>query len=196
MKLFGWVSVYTAHPDPRTAACNMIALVVAWNQPFYPFYIAWLVGGDAWSACWTFLSTPFFVAVPWVSRRSAIAGRALLPLTGIVNGIVSAKAFGTASGVELFLLPCVLIAVLAFRPREWRICAAVVALAAASLCLHSHYGTPFGRFSAADYGRLFHLNAWSVATLTLFVLWRLGMAIRTGARASSSPNSRPSPQMR
>jgi hypothetical protein len=196
MRAWDRISAYAAHSDPRAAACNMIALVVAWNQPLYPFYIAWLVGGDPWSACWTFLSTPFFVAVPFVSRRSCTAGRAMLPVVGIANGIVSAKAFGTSSGVELFLLPCVFIAALAFRPSEWRISVAVILLALASLGLHDAYGTSFGRFSDADYGRFFHLNAWSVATLTAFVLWRLGSAIRSEARSRTSPNSRPSPQTR
>ena len=193
MRFLGRIGSYAANPDPRAAACNMVALVVAWNQPLYPFYVLWLVGGDAWAACWTFLSTPFFVAVPLLARRDPLAGRVLLPLTGIANTMLSAKAFGVASGVELFLLPCALIAMLAFRLNEWRFSLGLVAFAAAAALLHGQYGAPLGRFSPADYGRFFHLNAWSVATLCAFVAWRLGAAIRSGARRSSSPNNRPSP---
>jgi hypothetical protein len=185
MNLLGRVGTYAAHPDPRTAACNMIALVVAWNQPLYPFYIYWLVGGDAWSASWTFLSTPFFLSVPWVSRHSGVAGRAMLPLVGVANGMVSAKAFGVASGVELFLIACAMIAVLAFRRREWRIASGLLAVMAASLALHGYYGAPLGAFSASNYKSFYHLNAWSVACLCLFVAWRLGAAIRSEARSAS-----------
>ncbi len=194
--MLGRIAAYAANADPRAAACNMIALVVAWNQPLYPLYVAWLVGGDAWSTCWTFLSTPFFVAVPFVARRNTIAGRMLLPVTGIANTVLSAKAFGTASGVELFLLPCILITLLAFRLREWSACTAVLLFAAFAACLHSYYGAPLGRFSAAEQGRFFHLNAWSVAILCGFVLWRLGAAIRSAAPAPSPPNSPPSPHRR
>ena len=70
------VGAYAAHEDARTAACSTIALVVAWNQPIYPFYVHWIVGGDAWSACWTFLSTPFFVGCRgWRSAIRAQAAR-------------------------------------------------------------------------------------------------------------------------
>jgi hypothetical protein len=194
MSVLGRIGAYAANLDPRAAACNMIALVVAWNQPLYPLYVLWLVGGDAWAACWTFLSTPFFVAVPWLARRNALAGRLLLPLTGIANGMLSAKAFGVASGVELFLLPCLLIAILALRPAEWRWAAGLILLSGAVLSLHAHYGAPLGHFSATDYPRFFHLNAWSVATLCVFILWRLGDAIRSEGRTSSLPSTPPSPR--
>lgn len=196
VNLFGRIAGYAANPDPQTAACNMIALVVAWNQPLYPAYVAWLVGGDAGSVCWTFLSTPFFLAVPLVARRSATAGRILLPVTGITNTVLSAKAFGTASGVELFLLPCILIALLAFRLREWRACVIVLGCVTIAACLHPYYGAPLGHFSDGDYGRFAHLNAWSVAILCGFVLWRLGSAIRSVPRPPSPPNSRWSPRRR
>ena len=185
MSLLARLKAYVAHTDERVAHCNLIALVVVSNQPFYPLYVAWLVGGDWPSACWTFLSTPFFAAVPYVARRNAVAGRAMLPIVGLANMALSAKAFGTASGVELFVVPCALIAVLAFRRPEWRIVAGLVALAAASLLLHAVYGEPFGRFSPAQDAAFFSLNAWSVATLTVFALWKFGWAIRAEARARS-----------
>jgi hypothetical protein len=69
-------------------------------------------------AYWTFLPTPFFACVPVVARRNAVAVRNLLPLIGIANGILSTKAPGVASGVELFLIPCRLIACLAFGAKS------------------------------------------------------------------------------
>ena len=121
---------YPGNPDERIAACNMIAMVVAWSQPTYPLYLHWFVGGDAWVACITFLSTPVFLAVPFVSRRHPLAGRALLPVAGIGNSVLSHWAFGAASGVDWFLLPCAIIPVLAFRRSEWRVAVTLVALAA------------------------------------------------------------------
>lgn len=167
---------YAAHPDPRAASCNTIALAVASNQPVYPLYLLWIVGGDWWIAAWTFLSTPFFLAVPAVARRRSAVGRALLPLAGIGNGIVSAKAFGVASGVELFLIPCSLIALLAFRRAEWRPMLAVLAAAAGALLLHDRYGAPLGRFDPGQYAAFVRLNAYSVAGLSLVIAWSLGRA--------------------
>jgi hypothetical protein len=173
---------YAAHPDPLAAACNRIALLVASNQPFYPLYLWWIVGGDWKVSCWTFLSTPFFAAVPAIARRNPLAGRAMLPLTGIANGILSTKAFGEASGVELFLIPCGLIVCLAFRRSElWVATVLLVATIGAGL-LHGHYGVPLGRFEASEYAHFLRLNAMSVIALSAMIIWSLSRA-----RASSGP---------
>ena len=60
--------------------------------------IHWLVGNDHGASYVTFFSTPFFLAVPAVTRLSSLAGRAMLPLVGIVNTLASAQALGAASG--------------------------------------------------------------------------------------------------
>jgi hypothetical protein len=173
---------YAVHPDPMAAACNRIALLVASNQPFYPLYLWWIVGGDWRVSCWTFLSTPFFAAVPAMARRNPPAGRAMLPLTGIANGILSTKAFGEASGVELFLIPCGLIACLAFRRSElWVAAVLLVAMIGAGL-LHGHYGAPLGRFETSEYGHFLRLNATSVAVLSVVIVWSFSRA-----RAASAP---------
>jgi hypothetical protein len=184
MSWLGGLRAYPDHADPRVAACNMIALVVAWNQPLYPFYVYWFVGGDAWVACWTFLSTPLFIAVPAVARRYSVAGRILLSGAGVANTVLSIKAFGVASGVEWFLLPCAMIVLLAFRWREWSVLLPFAGLTLAFLAaLHGHYGSPLGGFSADDYRRFFRLNLWSVATLCVFVGWSLGRALWREARS-------------
>ncbi len=144
MNLVRRLGDYAAHPDPLTAACNRIALLVATNQPFYPLYPWWIVGGDWRVACWTFLSTPFFACVPVVARRNAVAGRVLLPLAGVANGILSTKAFGEPSGVELFFIPCGLIACLAFRREERRVAAVLLGLTMGAGLLHGHYGVRSG----------------------------------------------------
>jgi hypothetical protein len=161
---------YTMHPDPLVAAGNLIAVVVAWNQPFYPLYLYFLVGKDIGVSFFTFLSTPFFIAVPAVARRHSLAGRALLPLTGMANTVMCAKLFGEASGVELFLAPCIMIAAMLFRRSERLVMLALVASGLlAYVGLHGRYGAPYHLYSGEQYARLFSLNALSVGTLTAFV---------------------------
>lgn len=152
------------------ASCNLIALVVASNQPFYPLYVYWAVSDQIWPTFFTFLSTPFFLAVPAVARHSTLAGRALLPIAGIANTVLSAKVFGQASGVEIFLIPCALIAATFFRPSERLVAFIVIGLAiVAYLGLDGAYGSPVHIYSASEYGAFFRLNAMSAGTLTVFV---------------------------
>jgi hypothetical protein len=159
-----------AHDDPLVAAGNLIALVVAWNQPFYPLYIFWLVSEDIWPSFLTFLSTPFFLTVPAVARRNALAGRALLPLAGIANTALSVKLFGEASGVELFLAPCVMIAAMLFRQSERLVMLGLVGLAfLIFIGLHGHYGPPLHLYTADEYARFLSLNSLSVGTLMAFI---------------------------
>ena len=161
---------YMAHPDPLIAAGNLIAIVVASNQPFYPLYLYFLVGPDIGVSFFTFLSTPFFIAVPAVARRNAIAGRALLPLAGIGNAVMCAKLFGEASGVELFLAPCLVIAAMLFRRSERLVMFGLVGLGLlAYLGLHGRYGAPCHLFSGEEYDRMRNLNFASVLTLSAFV---------------------------
>lgn len=158
---------YAAHPDPLAAAANFIALLVASNQPFYPLYLWWLVSERIEPAFYTFLSTPFFLAVPALARRSALAGRALLPLVGIGNTVLCAKLFGVQSAVEIFLIPCAVLALLLFRPKERLAGFAIAGLAfLCFLFLHGRYGAPAVSYSAAEYEALMRLNAVSAAALT------------------------------
>jgi hypothetical protein len=170
MSLLRAIRDYTAHPDPLVAAGNLIAVVVAWNQPFYPLYLYFLVGENVGVSFFTFLSTPFFAAVPAVARHHSLAGRALLPLTGIANTVMCTKLFGEASGVELFLAPSVMAAAMLFRRSERLLMLATVGLGLlAYLGLHGRYGAPYHLFSVAEYDRFFSLNAVSVGTLVAFI---------------------------
>lgn len=169
-RLTAMARAYAHHPDPRVAAANMISLLVASNQPFYPLYLFWLVSADITAAWFTFLSTPFFLAVPVVARWNSVAGRALLPLTGVGNTVLSAWLFGTDSAVEIFLVPCGVIALLLFRPQERVIALALGGLAfGAFLLLHDAYGQPLAIYSAKEYAALARLNLVSASMLTAFV---------------------------
>jgi hypothetical protein len=161
------IAAYSHSADPLAAASNFIALCVVGNQPFYPLYVWWAVGDDGWTSFLTFLSTPFFLAIPWIARRSSLAGRAMLPIVGIANTVLSAKAFGAASGVELFLCPCAMIAGMALRAHERKLMLGIVGLAILAFAfVQNRLGAPLHVFSAEEYARFFSLNAWSVAGLT------------------------------
>lgn len=176
-----WASVrrYAAHDDPLTATANLIALVVAWNQPFYPLYVYWGVSETWQPALWSFLSTPFFAAVPLVSRWNATAGRAMLPVVGIANTMLCTAVFGSASGTEIFLIPCALIPCLLFRRGEWAIRLLLTALPfAIFLAFHRHYGAPVHLYSGSEYAAFLSLNAISAGTLTVFTGYLATSAIR------------------
>lgn len=169
-KIWRRVIAYAAHDDPLVRACNLIALVVASNQPFYPLYVYWTVSEYISPTFFTFLSTPLFLVVPALSRRSSIAGRALLPFAGVANTVVSAKAFGQASGVEIFLIPCALIAAAFFRPSERLIAFSLIGLAIfVYLGLDGAYGAPVHLYTASQYTAFLRLNAMSAGMLTVFI---------------------------
>lgn len=170
MSLWSGIRSYIADDDPLVAAANQIALVVGWNQPFYPLYLYWLAGEAIGPSFLTVLSTPFFLAVPAVARRYPLAGRALLPLTGIVNTVLCTKLLGVASGAELFLVPCMMVAALLFRRSERYVMLTLVVLSLlAYLGLHGRYGAPLHLYSPDEYASFVRLNAVSVGTLTAFV---------------------------
>jgi hypothetical protein len=177
--IWRWVGAYSANPDPRVASCNTIALLVASNQPFYPLYVYFSVSRHIAPTLLTFLSTPLFLAVPAISRRSPVFGRALLPLTGLANVVVSAKAFGAASGVAMFIVPCALIAAAFFRPSERIFAFALLALALAIfLGIDSPVLGPLHSYSETEYAAFVRLNALSASALvTLLGLMLSGLVM-------------------
>ena len=84
--------------------------------------------------------------------------------------MLSAKVFGVASGVEIFLLPCVLLGFVLFRPGE-RIIAIAIAIVGmlAFTVLHGRYGDPVHLYSLGEYAGFLTMNALSAGTLTVFI---------------------------
>ena len=161
---------YTDNPDSLAKVAGTIALVVASNQPFYPLYLHAIVGKQAWPAWLTLLTTPLFLAVPAVARRNALAGRALLPIVGTANTVFCVKLIGLATAVELFLLPCILLAAILFRTSE-RLAMVPVLLVpfAAYFLLDGRLGAPLQAFEAGSYSSIVALHAVSVASLTALI---------------------------
>jgi hypothetical protein len=168
------ISAYIDSPDPLTRASNLIAMIVVGNQPFYPLYVWLLVGPNFWPTMVTFLSTPFFAMVPFLSRRDTLASRALLPATGFANSFVCMWAFGESSGVGWFLAPCALIAMLSFRENEWRVAAALILVPLGAFALlHGDLPPPLVTYTFEETQSLTRLHLISVACLTLFAGYAL-----------------------
>jgi hypothetical protein len=164
---------YADNGDPLSRASNRLALILAANQPFYPLYVWWVMGACDPALVLTCLSTPFFLAAPAITKRFPSAGRLYFPAVGAVNTFFCASIFGAASGVELFLAPCIAIAALSCRATERTTFGAfVAALLGALLLLHDSFRSA----GQERYQALLSLNACSAATLTLIAVWMLSAA--------------------
>ncbi|MGC2781492.1 MAG: hypothetical protein WA418_38230 [Bradyrhizobium sp.] len=173
-KMFGrWMAAaqaYASADDPPSDIAAKTALVIVFNQPFYPLYLHAIAGSAAWPAWLTLLTTPFFAAVPALARRNSFAGRALMVLTGTANTVFCVKLFGASSGVELFLLPCALLAALLFRPDERMRSLPLLALPFMSyLLIDSRLGDPVMKVADSDCASLVAINATSVGALTALI---------------------------
>jgi hypothetical protein len=158
---------YATHGDPRTAVANTVALLVASNQPFYPLYLYWAVSPTVWPAFVTFLSTPLFLAVPALARRNALTGRMALMVAGIGNTVLCRFVFGAASGVDAFLMPCIVLAIMLFRRSE-----RLIGFAFATLCYGIYLipdawlGAPAYPYRPDELAAFQRLNFLSAAGLT------------------------------
>ena len=156
--------------DPRIADTNLIAMVLAWNTPFYPLYVLASAGAAMQPGAW--LTLPVFLvflAVPAVTRRYPLAGRVLLVAAGIANTLYCTWLLGEAAGTWLFLLPCAALAPLLFRRTERGPLVIFLALpVAAGLALTGSYSiSPFVCMGASCVSLLW-LNSISVIILMVF----------------------------
>ena len=167
----------TRHEDPLSEAANKVALLLAGNTPFYPLYLWFILGRAGWP--WlllTALSTPFFAATIWLARRHGLGARAWLCACASLNTAWVAWLLGPPAGVALFFLPCLVLAVLVLRAREF---AARAPLTALPFLLY--FGLPWlppspAGITHAAYASLFRLNAFSVALLSVVLPYLLGAA--------------------
>lgn len=177
-----WIAAYLANADPLAGIANFGAFLVWSNQPFYPIYVAWIVGRDAWPSLLTWLSTPFFYGVAIVGRAHPLASRVLFVLAGVANTLLSLKAFGVPSAVGWFLIPCLIIAATFFRAGEWKVAVTLFLATMLSALLINRLGAPLHTYTSAQYTSLSHLNVWSASVLSIYLLVS-AVRVRWQARA-------------
>jgi hypothetical protein len=103
-------------------------------------------------------------------RELTMARWGILPTIGTANGILAVKLIGVDTGVELFLLPCVLLGAILFRSGERPIMLAVTAFPfAAYLFLDGIVGAPLAEYSAGEYRSIISMHAFSVASLLALI---------------------------
>lgn len=181
----GWWRRLVAHDDPLMRAANVVALMLASNQPIYPLYL-WLAVGGAWWHGWiVVVSVPFFAAVPLVGRRRPLLGRLLLVAASIANVVASSLALGSQAGLSVLLLPCAGLGAMLFRAGErWAMLGIVGAAMLAWLALADRPGS---LFDAAQYATITRLNALSALALFGFLGVVAGAQGATGAAAPHQP---------
>jgi len=167
------ISADTRTLDPLTGATVTVAGVLVLNKPFYPLYVWYLVGSGVQTSLASLIATPFFLAIPFVARRSSLAARVALPLIGTLDTVFETKVFGTASGTELFFAACILLVALSFRPGEawWQRFAAIFVFVA-FVFSRNWIGMQIHNWSSSDLSILLNLNAFAVASLTTFISLR------------------------
>jgi len=169
--VFAAVRRYAAADDPRVAVANLVALVLAWNTPFYPLYLLGAAGPRMRDAAWlTLCSFPIFLAVPAITRWHGVWGRVLLVVAGTGNTLFCTWLLGEASGTPLFFLPCITLAALLFRRAESGALFPLLALPiVAGMVLNGRY--PFSPFACTGpaCSAIVWLNAVSVAILLAFL---------------------------
>lgn len=171
MSVIAALRAYGAHPDPPTHAVNMIALLVGSNGPFYPAYV-WLLEPAAGPASLaTIAASPFFLLIPWLSRRRAIAAHAALPAIGIANTIWTCAVMGPGTGVAAFIFPCLLLALLCWRTRTVMLGVLAAGLAAQQILLHWPW-SPLSGLGMDRQVALQALNAMSAATVAAVIVFQ------------------------
>ena len=169
-----WLRAYTASDNPRVSACNTIAMVIAWNQPYYPLYLLWIVGRDAWVGVPDAFSGILFFAVPAIARRSGMLGRVAMVILSVANVVFCSMMLGEAAGVQLLFLPCGMLAAILFTWRERFVMLAMTALPLVVwLMTRGRLDIPLVRFPPEAYASLFTLNAVSAGSLMVFFGWLL-----------------------
>ncbi len=167
------------------AAANVVAIVLAWNTPFWPLYLRGAAGPRIWPGAWlTLCALPMFLCIPAVTHRFPAGGRALLAIIATVNTLFCTWLLGESSGTQLFLLPCVTLAALLFRRGErMPLFGFLILPIAAGMGLDGRYpASPFA-CAGAECSGIVWLTAVSVAVLTAF----LGVLMTGLASGRSGP---------
>lgn len=165
--VFAWMRVFAYHRDPLVEASNWVALLIGTHLPFWPLYVWWSAGEQAFpTALLTMAMTPMFLVIPLISRRAGLLGRIATLLMGIANTVFTIWILGANSGTALFFAPCTALAALSFRRSERWLMLLFTALPLAVFFVLNHAPlVPLHRYDAAAAEGLFVLNLISVSVL-------------------------------
>ena len=177
MSLRAAIRAYGSHPDPATATANFVALVLGSNGPVYPLYVIAVAGWARGHAAFlTMGAMPLFLAVPALARWRPETARAALWLVGTVNTLWCMKLLGPATGVGLFLLPCIALAAL-LGGRMLTLAGAGVPILLLQIPAVA-FGRPILAFTRVEDARLAALNGFSAACLLGLIALRLAGVLR------------------
>jgi hypothetical protein len=167
---------FAAHPDPLAEASNWVALLIGTHLPFWPLYVWWCAGTQAFpSALLTMSFAPVFLTVPLLSRRSSLLGRLAMLVTGLANAVFTVWILGAASGTALFLAPCGALAAISFRRHErWIMLIFTLLPIAVWYVLQTCPPTPLHHYDLPALRQLFVLNAISIGVLMMVFGWLQG----------------------
>jgi hypothetical protein len=167
---------FAAHPDPLAEASNWAALLIGTHLPFWPLYVWWCAGSQAFpTALLTLTFAPVFLAVPLLSRRSSVLGRMAMLAVGLANAVFTVWVLGAESGTALFLAPCGALAALSFRRHErWLMLIFTALPIVIWYVLQDHAPVPLHHYDPPSLHQLFILNAISIGVLFMAFGWLLG----------------------
>ncbi|TBW40394.1 hypothetical protein EYW49_04205 [Siculibacillus lacustris] len=156
--------------DPLTAATAGVAWLILVDKPLYPLSVWWWVGDGVLASAATLITAPLWAALAWGAGRAPRLVRIALPLLGLLDTVIATRLFGAAAGTELFLVPCLLLAVLAIPADEpWTSRILVATLFLAFVAGHGRFGPPLQDWSGDAVARLAELNAFAVASLSAYL---------------------------
>ena len=186
-----WTRAFVHHRDPLVEASNWVAILIGTHLPFWPLYVRWSAGPQAFpTALWTAALTPLFLVIPLLSRRSGLAARVVTPLAGIANTIFTVWVLGPGSGTALFFGPCAALAAFTFRRGErW------LMLVLTALPLIAYFGlqhsppVPLHHYDAEATKSLFVLNVTSVSVIVAAFGWLMGDVYRRMERGGAGVGS-------
>ncbi len=172
--------------DGRTRATVTVAWILFINKPIYPLYVWYLVDHAAAVSLASVIAAPFFLAIPFLARRSPFLARLALPLVGTLDTFFETRLFGTASGTELFFAACIMLVALNFHTHEkkWQ-CGMAIFVFAVFLLSRNWAGVPLHAWSSNELAALLNLNALAVASLMAFLALRYAGV----ERLSASPDT-------
>lgn len=168
-----WIRAFARHRDPLVEASNWVAILIGTHLPFWPLYVRWSAGAQAFpSAYLTMALAPVFLVIPLVARRSGFLGRVATPVAGIANTVFTVWILGANSGTALFLAPCTALAAISFRRSErWLMLVLTILPLVVFYALRHVPLAPLHRYDAEAAKQLFNLNVISVSVLAAAFGW-------------------------